>query len=143
MIASTTPTPEQVKARNELMLRTVWVLNRTKVTPAEWDPTVLVVDRSAAYPSDTMFPTKVALEPLPGEDRWWGPDSDFVNEDADDGGFPLTQALVSLAMVTAELCWLDAHGDVKPWRTAERIATSLAWWERMGQDIWNEGGPDA
>lgn len=108
----------------DVLRRVLWVLNRTTVTPADWHPGALVVERKAAYPEGAFYPTAVTLYPLPGEDRWWGPDSDFVAEDRPDGGFSLAEALALLADVTVQLA---AH---------ERRKDDSSWWDSMAGNWW-------
>lgn len=123
----------------DVLSRVLWVLSRTVVKPADWDPTALVVDRSAAYPPDTFYPTSVALYPAPGTnpgaDRWWAPDCDFVNEETDDGGWPLAQCLAILASNTTSLLYIDRmRSAVRP----ERSMAARSWWDGMVDDVWND-----
>lgn len=115
---------------DDMLSRVLWVLSRIKVTPAEWDESALVIDKSLAYPPDTNYPTKVALYPAPGTDRWWGPDADFVNEDTDDLSFPLAQAIAALAVNVVLLLKIDCEHP----RSSE---AAQAWWDGMTEDIWN------
>lgn len=119
--------------------RMLWVISRTTMKPADWDATALVVDRSAAYPPGTYYPTSIALYPAPtttpGDDRWWGPDADFVNDDSDDGGWSLAQCVAILASTTVALLDVDRRGAN---RDDEYKAAAQAWWDGMAGDLWNE-----